>query len=127
VKRVQHLLVDPEPTGDVERAEARRHDPRNQRQPQRRMAVRAGHRSVGEGVRGIREQLRAGDQRDPPGLDLVERPSDGVGPGDMCDEQRPGGRDRGGERRDRDRMPPQPSPHGRDVTEAPLERRRLRR
>jgi hypothetical protein len=116
VERVQRLLVDPESSGNVERAEARCHDAGRKREAERYVAVHARHRSVGDRVRGIGEQLRTRDQRDPPGLDLVERPPNGVGSGHVRDQQRPGGRDRGGQRRYRDRVPPQPTPHARDVT-----------
>jgi len=113
VERVERLLVDPEATRDVERAEARRHDARRERETERRVPVHARHRPVGERVRRIGQELGHGDERDPPGHYLVERPPDRIRRGDMRDQQRAACSERSGDRRHSDRVTPQPAPHGR--------------
>ena len=46
----------------------------------------AGNRSVGPHVGWIRQQLGAGDQPDPGGIEVLERPTDRVGLGHPRDD-----------------------------------------
>jgi hypothetical protein len=59
------------------------------------MAVHVGQRPVGEGVGGIREQLGAGDQRDPSRVEVIEGSADGIGAGDPRDQEDGDGGDPG--------------------------------
>ncbi len=119
VDRLEHPLVDGEAAAERERTEAGHHDPAHHWQRKRSVAVDRGHRTVGENVRRVREQLGTGDDRDPPRVDVLKGPADRVRAGRIRDQDHRHRRQQSGEDRRQPRPVPEQSAHASRLPGAP--------